>query len=108
MSDGSADLPSRRASLRGTDLDGNRVELAFGVSKKLYRCPGCHAHISVGSEHIVARFLEGDATAYHQHWHRDCARSGILRNLRSVEPFPARGGWPKGRRSHGRHHRGSR
>ncbi|MFN2488802.1 MAG: hypothetical protein ABR529_03500 [Actinomycetota bacterium] len=80
----SDDLPSRRKGIRGTDLDGNDVELSFGISKKLYRCPGCREYLPVGSEHVIARFREPSGAEYHQHWHSDCARRTLVRELRST------------------------
>ena len=83
----SPDLPSRRRSLRGRDLDGNEVELAFAVSRQLYRCPGCRGSIDVGREHIVVR-RQDDSGHYHQHWHRDCALGKVLREMRDIKEIP--------------------
>jgi hypothetical protein len=78
-----ARLPGRRETISGTDLDGKAIELSFGISRQLYRCPGCREAIAIGSEHIIVRITEPDSTPYHQHWHRDCARQ-ITRELRNV------------------------
>ena len=82
-------LPSRRASVRGVDLDGNAVTLAWAVSKQLYRCPGCREYLAVGSEHVVVRIAPQSGSSYHQHWHRACA-TRIRRELRSVRTVPVR------------------
>ncbi len=78
-------LPTRRRNVRGTDLDGNRAELAFAISKKLYRCPSCRSSIAIGTEHVVVRWDQPDGDRFHQHWHRDCVESELLRNLRGIE-----------------------
>lgn len=79
-----SDLPNRRQSIQGTDLDGNSVTLAFTISKKLYRCPGCHDYIPIGTEHTLVRY-ETPTNRYHQHWHHPCAHRAITRLLRSLQ-----------------------
>jgi hypothetical protein len=77
-------LPTRKTSLAGVDLDGNKVELSHSISKKLYRCPGCRKSIPIGSDHLLVRVTPASGgPAYHQHWHRDCTKS-IVRELRGV------------------------
>lgn len=83
------ELPSRRASVRGVDLDGNEVTLSWAVSKQLYRCPGCREYIDVGREHVVVRVAPPSGESYHQHWHRACTAT-IKRELRSVRSLPPR------------------
>ncbi|MGI8708312.1 MAG: hypothetical protein ACR2LG_08940, partial [Actinomycetota bacterium] len=82
-------LPSRRHSLRGVDHDGHKVVLVASISKELYRCPGCRRSIPVGTDHVIVEFPDRGAEAFHQHWHRVCAREGIVRQLRSIHLVPA-------------------
>ena len=42
-------LPSARWSLRGLNEEGDEAWLIRGISRKLYRCPGCHGEIEIGS-----------------------------------------------------------
>lgn len=98
-----SNLPTRRLDVRGLDHDGTSVILSFSISQKLYRCPGCHDHIAVGSEHVVVRY-DTDGGGWHQHWHRACARSMAATELRTAQPWPAgeRGRRrPRGRRRGG-------
>ena len=81
-------LPDRRHSLRALDLDGRTVVLATSVSKELYRCPGCRESIPVGTEHVIVEYPDEESAAYHQHWHRGCSQTGIVRNLRSPHQVP--------------------
>jgi hypothetical protein len=81
------DFPSRRHGITGTNLDGERVELSFSISKQLYRCPGCRGQIPIGSEHVVVRITPKAGAAFHQHWHRDCVPS-LTRELRDVQRKP--------------------
>ena len=43
-------LPSTRWSLRGTTEEGDEAWLIRSIAHKLYRCPGCHGEIDIGSE----------------------------------------------------------
>ena len=70
-------LPDRRHSLRAIDLDGRAVVLVASISKELYRCPGCGQSIPVGADHVIVEYPEEESPAYHQHWHRSCAQTGI-------------------------------
>lgn len=81
-------LPTRRRNIRGRDLDGNKAELTFAISKKLYRCPSCRRSIEIGSEHVVVRWDRTDGETFHQHWHRDCVVENLVRNLRSLRAQP--------------------
>jgi hypothetical protein len=80
--------PTRRHSLMGKDFDGNTLVLAFTISHQLYKCAGCHEGIEVGAEHTLVRYEEPDGMSYHQHWHRDCARS-LEREMTGVLKRPA-------------------
>ncbi len=80
------ELPTRRKSIAGTDLDGNRVELRFSISQKLYRCPACGGNIDVGEEHVLALILSPER--FHQHWHESCATRHIVRTLQSKKVIP--------------------
>jgi hypothetical protein len=83
-------MPDRRHSLRAVDLDGRTVVLLASISKELYRCPGCGQSIPVGADHVILEYPdEDDSPAYHQHWHRSCAQTGIVRELRSLHKVPA-------------------
>jgi uncharacterized membrane protein len=68
------DMPTRRRSVKGVDLDGRRVELSVGISRNLYRCPGCRESIEIGREHVIVDRDEESGRSFHQHWHTDCAR----------------------------------
>lgn len=82
------ELPTRRLSVKGVDYDGNTIVLALVVAKKLYRCPGCGGDIDVGSDHVLVRVAKPAGESYHQHWHRDCARS-LLREMKGSHSRPA-------------------
>jgi hypothetical protein len=83
-----SELPTRRSSLTGTDLDGNKLTLAFAIARKLYRCPGCRESVNVGAEHVVVARKDVTGEGYHQHWHRDCART-LVRTLKAARSIPA-------------------
>ena len=83
------ELPSRRTSVRGVDLDGNQTTLAWAVSRQLYRCPSCRNHVPIGSEHVIVRVDPVEGPGYHQHWHRTCALT-LKRNLRDLRATPSR------------------
>jgi len=72
-------LPTRRHPVRGTDLDGNSIELVVSIARKLYVCPKCRGSVEIGAEHVVVRRRDKrrDDTddRYHQHWHTGCAAS---------------------------------
>ena len=72
----------------GKDFDGNTVVFSFTISHSLYKCPGCHGSIEVGGEHTLVRYIEPDGEAWHQHWHRDCARN-LEREMKSLQTRPA-------------------
>ena len=56
-----AGLPSIRWSLRGLDEEGDEAWLIRGISRKLYRCPGCHGEIEIGAEHTSSSTCCGSA-----------------------------------------------
>ena len=81
--------PTRRNTVRATDLDGEQLEFIFSISKKLYRCPGCGEAVEVGREHTLIKFLTGARSRSHQHWHKDCAAEAFRREVRHVRKIPA-------------------
>jgi hypothetical protein len=105
---GHAGLPSIRWSLRGRNEDGDEVWVIRGISQKLYRCPGCHGEIEIGSDHTVVQFVRRLGGADHHHWHRRCAEEILIPGLADVRRVPAsessrskleaRGRLPAGRR----------
>lgn len=103
-----AGLPSTRWSLRGYDEEGNEAWLIRSIAGKLYRCPGCHGEIPIGSEHTVVQYVLRPGGTEHHHWHRRCAEEMLVPELRQVRREPAaassrskleqRGRRPSGRR----------
>lgn len=101
-------LPSARWSLRGRNEEGDEVWLIRSIAHKLYRCPGCHGEIDVGSDHTVVQFVRRLGGTDHHHWHRRCAEElliPVLAGLRRVpssestrERLEARGRVKSGRR----------
>jgi hypothetical protein len=81
--------PSKRWSLRGLNEDGDEAWLIRGVSRKLYRCPGCHGDIEIGSEHTIVQYVMRLGGTEHHHWHRRCAEELLLPGLRNVRRVPA-------------------
>ncbi len=104
----SAGLPSIRWSLRGVTDEGDEAWLIRGIAGKLYRCPGCHGDIPIGSEHTVVQYVLRLGGTEHHHWHRQCAEELLLPGLRDLKRVPAsesaqakleaRGRKPSGRR----------
>jgi hypothetical protein len=100
--------PSTRWSLRGVDGEGNEVWLIRSIAQKLYRCPGCHGDIEIGSEHTVVQYVMRIGGTEHHHWHGRCAEELLMPDLRNVKRVPAsessrsklesRGRRPAGRR----------
>jgi hypothetical protein len=101
-------LPDSRTSLRGLTEEGDEAWLVRAISGKLYRCPGCHAEIPIGAEHLIVHYVRRAGGSDHHHWHRECVERLVapqLRGLRRVsarETAPgrlaARGRVPAGRR----------
>lgn len=82
-------LPSIRWSLRGRTGEGDEAWLIRGISQKLYRCPGCHGEIEIGSEHTVVQFVRRLGGTDHHHWHRRCAEELLVPELSDVRRVPA-------------------
>lgn len=103
-----AGLPSIRWSLRGNTDEGDEAWLIRSIAGKLYRCPGCHGEIEIGTEHTVVQYVLRLGGTEHHHWHRQCAEELLLPDLRDVKRVPAtessqskleaRGRKPSGRR----------
>lgn len=103
-----AGLPDRRTSLRGLTAEGDEAWLIRGIAAKLYRCPGCHGEIEIGSDHVVVQYVRRLGGTDHHHWHRPCAEELLVGELRSVarvaasessrSRLEARGRRPAGRR----------
>jgi hypothetical protein len=101
-------LPDRRTSLRGFTGEGDEAWLIRGVSQKLYRCPGCHGELEIGSDHVIVHYVRRLGGDDHHHWHRRCAEELLLGELTRVARVPAgettaarlaaRGRRPAGRR----------
>ena len=105
---GEAGLPSKRWSLRGVTDEGNEAWVIRGISRKLYRCPGCHGEIEIGAEHTIVQYVMRLGGTEHHHWHRRCAEELLVPGLRGLRRVPAgessqgkleaRGRRPAGRR----------
>jgi hypothetical protein len=101
-------LPSTRWSLRGYTEEGDEAWLIRRISQKLYRCPGCHGEIEIGTAHVVVQYVLRLGGTEHHHWHSRCAEELLLPDLREVNRVPAsqssrskleaRGRQPSGRR----------
>lgn len=105
-------LPDTRWSLVGLNDEGDEAWLIRSISQKLYRCPGCHGGIDIGSEHVVVQYVMRLGGTQHHHWHRRCVEAmliGELRQLRRVKAgestrprLERRGRRPAGKRRRGR------
>ena len=103
-----AGLPSVRWSLRGLTDEGDEAWLIRGIAGKLYRCPGCHGDIPIGTEHTVVQYVLRLGGTEHHHWHRRCAEEMLIPDLRELKRVAAaessqaklehRGRRPSGRR----------
>ena len=80
---------SIRWSLRGLTEEGDEAWLIRGISRKLYRCPGCHGEIQVGDEHTIVQFVRRLGGTDHHHWHRRCAEELLLPELGGLKRVPA-------------------
>jgi hypothetical protein len=107
-----AGLPDTRTSLFASTDGGDEVWLVRSIAQKLYRCPGCHGEIPIGTDHVVAQYVRRLGGAEHHHWHRLCAEEVLLGQLFSVrrvsadqsrrDRLEARANRPAGRRRHPR------
>lgn len=84
-----AGLPSVRWSLRGLNEEGDEAWLIRGISRKLYRCPGCHGEIEIGSEHTILQYVMRLGGTEHHHWHRRCAEELLVPQLQQLKRVPA-------------------
>ncbi|HKG34947.1 MAG TPA: hypothetical protein VKA89_00765 [Solirubrobacterales bacterium] len=101
-------LPDKRWSLRGYTDEGDEAWLIRGISRKLYRCPGCHGEIEIGDDHVVVQYVMRLGGTEHHHWHRRCAEEILVGELSRVarvrasessrNRLEARGRRPAGRR----------
>jgi hypothetical protein len=74
-------LPDSRTSLVGRDDEGHEVWLIRSIAGKLYRCPGCHAEVEIGTEHVVVHYVRRLGGTDHHHWHRACAEGMLIPEL---------------------------
>jgi len=81
--------PSIRWSLTGINEEGDEVYLIRGISRKLYRCPGCHGEIEIGTEHVVLQYVLRLGGTEHHHWHARCAEELLIPELGSLRRVPA-------------------
>ncbi|MGB7587319.1 MAG: hypothetical protein WBM00_01280 [Solirubrobacterales bacterium] len=84
-----AGLPSIRWSLRGYTDEGDEAWLIRSIARKLYRCPGCHGEIQIGSAHTVVQYVLRVGGTEHHHWHGKCAEELLLPDLRDLKRVPA-------------------
>ncbi len=101
-------LPDTRTSLRGLTAEGHEAWLIRGIAGKLYRCPGCHDEIPIGTDHVVVHYVRRAGGSDHHHWHRRCVAELLAPELHRVTGVPAaassrdrlveRGRRPAGRR----------
>jgi hypothetical protein len=77
-------LPDKRTSLVGLTDEGDEAWLIRGIAGKLYRCPGCHGEVDIGTDHVIVHYVRRLGGTDHHHWHRRCAEEVLLGELRSV------------------------
>jgi hypothetical protein len=82
-------LPDTRNSLVGLTDEGDEAWLIRDVARKLYRCPGCHGDVEIGTEHVVVHYVRRAGGSDHHHWHRRCAEDLLLGELRRVRRVSA-------------------
>jgi hypothetical protein len=80
-----AQMPDSRFSLRGLDDQGHEAWLIRGIAAKLYRCPGCHGEVQIGSEHVIVHYVRRAGGSDHHHWHTRCVEELLLPELRSLQ-----------------------
>ena len=88
-SPGGRELPDRRTSLMGLTAEGDETWLSRGVSQKLYRCPGCHGELEIGSDDVIVAVVHRAGGTEHHHWHRACATRTLLPTLTKVRQVSA-------------------
>jgi hypothetical protein len=77
-------LPDSRWSLAGNTAEGDEAWLIRAISQKLYRCPGCHGEIPIGSDHVVVQYVHRIGGTEHHHWHRRCMEELLLPELTRI------------------------
>ncbi|CAN5142885.1 hypothetical protein BH24ACT23_BH24ACT23_01340 [soil metagenome] len=82
-------LPDSRTSLRGLTAEGDEAWLIRAIARKLYRCPGCGRALEIGAEHVIVQTVRRIGGTEHTHWHRDCAESGPMLELRQLRKIAA-------------------
>lgn len=82
-------LPSMRWSLTGLNEEGDETWLIRGISRKLYRCPGCHGDVPVGEEHTIVQYVRRLGGTDHHHWHRRCAEEILIPELGNLKRVAA-------------------
>jgi hypothetical protein len=103
-----AEQPSKRWSLRGINEEGDETWLIRGISRKLYRCPGCHGEIPVGEEHTIVQYVRRLGGTDHHHWHRRCAEEILIPELGNLKRVPASESSQSKLEARGRHKAGRR
>jgi hypothetical protein len=106
---GFAGLPDRRTSLFAHTDGGDEAWLIRSIAQKLYRCPGCHGEIPIGTDHVVVQYVGRLGGTEHHHWHRLCTEETLLGELFGIRRVSAdqaqrgsleeRGRRPAGRRT---------
>jgi len=82
-------LPDSRHSLVGITDEGDEAWLIRDIARKLYRCPGCHQDVDIGSDHVVVHYVRRVGGGDHHHWHRRCAEEILVPELRRVRRVSA-------------------
>ena len=82
-------LPDTRYSLVGLTDEGDEAWLIRDIARKLYRCPGCHGPIEIGTDHVVVHYVRRAGGSDHHHWHRRCADEVLVPELRRVRRVSA-------------------
>jgi hypothetical protein len=104
----SAGLPSMRWSLRGRTDEGDEAWLIRGMARKLYRCPGCHGELEIGTDHTIVQYVRRLGGTDHHHWHRQCAEELLVPQLIGIQRVPASESTPSRLEARGRVKSGKR